>query len=520
VTADPHIAGPHITHPVVVTDSGPVRGTDDGQVRVWKGVRYAAPPVGDLRWRAPVPPRPWSEVADALEFGAVSPQPKSPIPMGAGTRSAEDCLFLNVWTPSGLSGGDGKPVMVWVHGGAYIFGSGSQPLYDGRALASGGDVIVVTINYRMGVLGFLELSSYAGDGVRFDSNVALRDVLLALRWVQNNIAAFGGDADNVTLFGESAGGGIVTTLLTVSAANGLFARAIAQSSPVTSVYDAARARTVAELVLDRLEVTAAQARSVPVDAIVAASAHAFDHVPTTTPGTLAFAPIVDGDLVPDYPVKLAREGRSHPVPLIIGTNRDEAALFRWMKSPLMPIAPNTIREMFAEIATEQPGLQLPTEAQIGSAYSGIREKALGLHVARDVGFRMPTLWFAEGHHTVAPVYLYRFDWTTPMLKLLRLGAAHATELPYVWGNLVMGPRDITFKLGGLKSGKAVSERIRARWTNFAVAGRPTGLPGEPEWAPYDTDERATLVIDKRDSVADDLDRGIRTAWGDEPLSFS
>jgi para-nitrobenzyl esterase len=205
--------------------------------------------------------------------------------------------------------------------------------------------------------------------------------------------------------------------------------------------------------------------------------------------------------------------------LIIGTNKDEAALFRWMKSPLMPIAPATIRAMFAEIAAEQPGLQLPTEAQIGSAYSSVRVRARGLHVARDVGFRMPTVWLAEGHSSVAPVYLYRFDWTTPMLKLLRLGAAHATELPYVWGNLVMGPRDITFKLGGLKPGAAVSERVRSRWLNFAVHGDPAGQPGEPEWPEYTTAERATLVIDRHDSVVEDLDRGIRVAWGDEILSF-
>jgi para-nitrobenzyl esterase len=510
VTTDAH-SNAAVSHPVVETGFGAVRGTDDGQVKVWKGLRYAAPPVGGFRWRAPVAPDRWTDVADATEFGAVSPQPTSPVPLGPGARTSEDCLFLNVWAPPGTEAGDGKPVMVWVHGGAYIFGSGSQPLYDGRALAAGGDVIVVTVNYRMGAFGFLDLSGTESGGRRFDTNLGMRDVVLALQWVRDNIAAFGGDPAQVTLFGESAGAGIVTTLLTVPAAAGLFARAIAQSSPATSVYDSARAQTVAELVLGRLGCSAAEARSLPVQALVDASAYAFDHVPTSTPGTLAFAPTVDGDLVPDYPVKLAREGRSHPVPLIIGTNRDEAALFRWMKSPLMPIAPKTIRAMFEEIAAEQPGLQLPSEAQIGSAYSGIRTRALGMHVARDVGFRMPTVWLAEGHATVAPVHLYRFDWTTPMLRLLRLGAAHATELPYVWGNLVMGPKDITFKLGGLKQGAAVSERMQARWVDFAKGGEP--------WPAYTTGDRTTLVIDKDDSVVDDLDRGIRAAWGDEILSF-
>ena len=505
---------PPITHPVVQTDAGPVRGVDDGLIASWKGVRYAAPPVGELRWRAPLPPEPWVEVADATRYGPICPQPKSPIPMGPDTTSSEDCLFLNVWAPSGAGA---KPVMVWVHGGAYIFGSGSQPLYDGRALAAE-DVVVVTLNYRMGALGFLELGACDTDGAQFDTNVGIRDVIRALEWVRDNIAAFGGDPGRVTLFGESAGAGIVTTLLTVPAAAGLFQRAIAQSSPATSTYDVARGRSVAELVLDRLGVGAAQARSVPVEDIVDAAMYVFDHIPTTTPGTLAFAPIVDGDLIPDYPVKLARDGRSHPVPLLIGTNRDEAALFRWMKSPLMPIAPKTIRAMFEQIASEQPELQLPSEAQIGSAYSGIRTKARGLHVARDVGFRMPTVWFAEGHSAVAPVYLYRFDWTTPMLRALRLGAAHATELPYVFGNLVMGPRDITFKLGGLKPGRAVSDRMRTRWAKFAKAQEPAGPAGEP-WPAYEAEHRSTLVIDREDRVVGDLDGDIRAAWGDEVLSF-
>jgi para-nitrobenzyl esterase len=499
-----------VTRPTVETVYGPVRGMDDGQVKTWKGLRYAAAPEGDLRWRAPQPPERWTEVADAVEFGAISPQPKSPIPLGTGTRAAEDCLFLNVWAPSGAEPGS-TPVMVWVHGGAYIFGAASQPLYDGRVLASGGDVVVVTLNYRMGAFGFLDLSGF---GPEFDTNLGLRDVLRALEWVRDNIAAFGGDPSNVTLFGESAGAGIITTLLAAPAAAGLFHRAIAQSSPATSIYSSSRAHTVAQLVLDHAGVTADEARTVPFEALVDASMYVFDHVPSTTPGTLAFAPTMDGDLVPDYPVKLAREGRTSAVPLLIGTNRDEAALFRWMRSPLMPIAPATIRAMFDEIAAEQPGLQLPSEAEIGSAYSGIRTRTLGLHVARDVGFRMPTLWFAEGHATVAPVYLYRFDWTTPMLRVLRLGAAHATELPYVWGNLVMGPRDITFKLGGLKPGTAVSERMRTRWTEFAH-GRP---PGQ-DWAGYDAEARRTLVIDREDTVVDDLDAGIRAAWGDEILSF-
>jgi para-nitrobenzyl esterase len=269
--------------------------------------------------------------------------------------------------------------------------------------------------------------------------------------------------------------------------------------------------------LDRSELD--RLADVPAQQLVAASQRLFDSVPAENPGMLPFAPIVDGDVVPDYPVKLAREGRSHPVPLIIGTNKHEAALFRWMKSPLMPITPTAIKAMFAEIASEQPELVLPTEEQIGATYAGMRVKARGMGIARDVGFRMPSIWLAEGHSAVAPVYLYRFDFATPMLRLLRIGATHAMELPYVWGNLVMGPKDPTYKLGGLKAGRAVSQRMRARWCAFADQGKPTGLPGEPEWLPYQDTDRASLVIDRSDTVVHDLDRDIRAVWGDRVLNF-
>jgi para-nitrobenzyl esterase len=161
-------------------------------------------------------------------------------------------------------------------------------------------------------------------------------------------------------------------------------------------------------------------------------------------------------------------------------------------------------------------VQIPSEEELVSAYPGLRGKARGMGVARDIGFRMPSVWFAEGHSAVAPVYLYRFDFATPVLRMLRLGAAHATELPYVWGTLVAGPKDPTFKLGGLKAGTALSERMRGRWTGLAHTGDPGGTPA---WRPYRPEDRATLLIDKDDQLVDDLDGDLRAAWGNEVLSF-
>lgn len=499
--------------PVAETVYGPVRGTDDGRAACWKGVRYAAPPVGELRFRAPEPPQPWTEPADAGEYGKTCPQPPVPnFPMNLGAGPDEDCLYLNVWAPPGTEPGAGKPVMVWVHGGAYVLGSGSQPYYNGRRLAAGGDVVVVTFNYRLGAFGFLNVPG-------FDTNVGLRDVLAALHWVRDNIAAFGGDPERVTLFGESAGAGIVTTLLAVPQAEGLFSAAIAQSSPVTSVYDRSRSELVTDSVLEFLEIRPGEERrliEVPVDGIIAATKKVFDEVPVRNPGTLAFVPIVDGEVLHDYPVAMAREGKTHPVPLIIGTNRNEANLFRLMRSPLMPITPRAITSMFNQIAGEQPDLQLPTEEQLSSAYAGKKGAARGLRIASDVGFRMPSVWFAEGHNQVAPVYLYRFDYASPLMKALLVGAAHATELPYVWGTLGSA-QDMTLKLGGVKGAKAVSKRIRARWTSFAATAKPAGLSGEPDWTPYQETDRACLVIDHRDRIENDVDAEIRAAWGSDPV---
>ncbi len=504
---------------VVSCSAGEFRGASTSGVDVWKGIRYALPPTGELRWRAPVAPPPI--VADALAFGAAAPQITIPaIGLGEGTRMDEDCLFLNVWRPTG-SPETPLPVMVWVHGGAYALGSGSQPLYDATNLASTQGILVVTINYRLGALGFLDLTAFSSDAVVFDGNLALRDVVLALEWVRDNIAAFGGDPARVTVAGESAGGGLVTALLASPAASGLFARAIMESSPASSIYGAARAQSVARRFLDKVGVSPddpAALRDLPVDAIVAATMAVYADVPTAAPGTLAFAPVVDGDLLPEAPIDVLRGGRGAPVPLLIGTNENEASLFKFMRSPLMPIASAEILRMFADLHAEQPELELPPHERVIDAYSGETSRTRGLSIARDIAFRLPALWVAEGHSRVADTWLYRFDHATPMLRLLGIGATHAAELPYVWGNLNGGRKDPTFRLGGRRVAADASARTQARWAAF-IHGEHPEAPDAAQWPVYTDSERPTLVIDRVDRVVPDLDGPLRRAWGHETLAF-
>ncbi|MDX2375753.1 carboxylesterase/lipase family protein [Microbacterium sp. LRZ72] len=510
--------------PIVETTSGPVRGAGDGHVHWWKGIPYAAPPIGDLRWRAPQPASSWTAVRDASRFGAAPVQTTGPaVRLPDDVERSEDCLTLNVWAADSVAPGDDRPVVVWIHGGAYVFGSTSQRLYDGRTLTASGEIVLVTVGYRLGTLGFLDLSRFGDEG-EFEPNVALKDVVAALEWVRANIRGFGGDPEAVTLAGESAGAGIVTTLMASPAARGLFHRAIAESSPATSVYDQDRAERVTRHVLDELGVAPADAaalRRMPADTLAAAGMTVYSQTPVSDPGTLAFTPVVDGDLVPEHPVDVFVRGGAHPVPLLIGTNHDETSLFTRMKSPLMPVSPEALAQMTAALRAERTDIpDIPTDAEIQVAYAGLAPARRGPAISRDLGFRMPTLWLVEGHAAVAPTYLYRFDWATPMLHLLRIGATHATELPYLWGNMVGGRRDITFLLGGLHTGRLLGARMQARWIAFATGAAPDAGEADAAWPAYDPDSRATLVIDHTDRLEPDLDAPLREAWGDTPLSFS
>ncbi|WP_072807094.1 carboxylesterase/lipase family protein [Rhodococcoides yunnanense] len=506
----------------VSTPYGDVIGYRDGTVYAWKGIPYAAATDGEHRFRAPRPVEPWSEPLDCRSFGAIAPQGRdNPVPIDPKIPMSEDCLSLNVWAPE--PDGTPRPVMVWIHGGAYSLGSSAQSVYDGRALAELGDLVLVTVNYRVGAFGFLDLSSFSTDETVFETNIGLRDQIAALEWTARCIASFGGDPSRVTVFGESSGGASVTTLMTSPKAEGLFQQAIVQSAPATSVYGPDRAAVVASRFLELVDLTPDrihELKTMDFMRIVGASDTLCYEVPTRVPGTLGLAPVVDADVVPRYPVAAFQKGYSHRIPLMIGTNHDEASIFRLMKSPLMPITSDTVSEMFRAIANDHADLPAFRVAEIMSAYPDRSKSAGAQAMSRDAGFRMPSLWIADAHSRHAPVWMYRFDHATPMLKAARIGAGHATELPYVFGNFGTLNRDPTFWLGGRKAAMAVSARMMKRWVAFARHGVPATLDGSKHWAPYVEPDRATLVIDAQDTLVDDPDGAMRAAWGDRVLGFT
>jgi para-nitrobenzyl esterase len=520
---------------VVETTAGTVRGVLRHGVLGWRGIPYAAAPASGLRFRAPQPPTPWPGVRDASAFGHAAPQHQNPaVRLPEGVSMSEDCLTVNVLAPvpdPEFEPGGLRPVMVWVHGGAYVAGSNAQPLFDGTRLVLDGDVVVVSVNYRLGALGFLDFSTLdpGPEGAPLETDVALRDVLAALTWVQRNIAAFGGDPDSVTLFGESAGAGIVTTLLTSPAAEGLLHRAIAESSPASSVYGRERAAAVARRFLGLIGIdpdepgSGAALRAVPADQLSAAAFELVKLVSAESPGTLAFAPVVDGDVVPEHPIDAYAAGRQLRVPLVIGTNHDEASLFRLMKSPLMPITAESVHVMFAELADGHPEFA-GAETRVETAYPHFPRHRTPAELSRDAGFRMPSVWLAAAHSVVAPTWMYRFDHATPALRVLGIGATHGAEIAYVFGTFGTGRRDPTFRLGGRAEAEQLSTGIRRRWLSFAESGEPLGLgPLEggpaPEWPRYDAERRATLLFDRGERVVDDPDAEIRRAWGDRVIAF-
>jgi para-nitrobenzyl esterase len=494
---------------------GVVRGVREGAVLTWRGIPYAAPPVGELRLRAPRPVVPWTGVRDASHYGNVAPQLYRGQFKGTGPKvpASEDCLSVNVMAATVTTRKRlGMPVMVFIHGGGYSAGSSRDFAGQGESFVQSGQVIYVSFNYRLGALGYLHLSRYATTDRAIDDNLGLRDQVAALEWVRDNIRSFGGDPHNVTVFGESAGGNAVTTLMATPSARGLFARAIAQSSPADSVYSRELADGWAAEFIEILrsgmatDAGGAPQRS-PTDLLAAASASDLIaaalvlqiRTPDSSPGRFCLAPVVDGDFLPEHPLAAFHAGREHPVPLIIGTNDREGSVFRG-KVDILPKSAGRIRELFVRANPE-------SHDAMRQAYPGLPAKRAAIDFAGDFAFWYPSIAVAEAHSRVAPVYVYRFDIAPRIMRLLGLDATHGLEMFALFDRVDTGFGRTMTSLGGREAFMRAGERMRRYWLRFACTGRV----GEA-WPRYTEDARLTLVIGNTDRVESDPRSERRLAW--------
>ena len=436
---------------VVKIGAGRLTGVSDGVTSSWKAIPYAAPPVGELRWRAPQKVKPWTGERAADKVGALCQQKYNPNDNGVGPLpTSEDCLTLNVWSPVGAKR---APVMVWIHGGGYVNGSGTAALYDGQALAKQG-VVVVTLNYRLGRFGFFAHPALtAVDGGEMVGNYGLMDMLAALSWVRDNIAAFGGDPGQVTLFGESAGGAAVNALMVSPSARGLFSKAIVQSGlgrEGAASLEAARASGAAFAEkLGLRDASAAQLRALSAEAIVQA-------------GDLEIlkgeGPMLDGKLLPLRPADAFAKGLEAPVPYIVGWNSQEAPL---------PAA------LFEMALSQNPAFTAQAKAGLTAAYPDA--EAYGAYVFSDFIFVEPAFNLARLHAKNGhPTYGYQFSVLADAAPKTFKGAPHATERPYVFKTLNASPWPTT------ANDVAQAETVSAYWTSFAKTGEPRRAGG-PAW---------------------------------------
>ena len=468
----------------VQLNSGPVRGKIECDVRVFLGIPYAAPPTGPLRWKAPQGLTPWTEVRESTAYGPSCPQPG----MQTDGLFSEDCLYLNVWSKP-LPGEDMAPVMVWIHGGAFNFGSGSLPEYQGSHLARKG-VVVVTINYRLGPLGFLAhplLSRESAQGV--SGNFGLLDQIAALTWVRKNIAAFGGDPERVTIFGQSAGSRSVNLLMLSPLSAGLFHRAIASSGgPIIGseylhpVFNgnpigvaAMGEKLAAKLGCATAPDVLAALRAQPVEAILAAA-------DCTTPlfgeDLLFFAPVFDGWVLPKNPRSALLEGRQHDVPIIVGSTLNEGSAYLANTSELsLERYQAFLRARFGDLSPEAQTLfPATTTAEVPLAMDRVITVGANAHPARFVARAMA--------RKQSRAFLYQFARLPGTAKAGALGVYHGLDLAYIFG--AMQP-----SVGYDDTDRALSQTIMDYWTQFARSGDPNG-PGRVEWPAYTSQNEASM----------------------------
>ncbi|MGV3487110.1 MAG: carboxylesterase/lipase family protein [Tuberibacillus sp.] len=482
---------------IVETACGRVQGEKVGNVWVWKGIPYAKPPMGSLRFQPPEPPEKWEGIRGATEFGPVAPQPNSEIMQFLGNRTdnmSEDCLTLNTWSP----GADNKkrPVMVWIHGGAFIFGSGSSPIYDGASFAELGDVVVVTINYRLGILGFLHLAEIGGADYAASGNCGILDQIAALRWVKENIESFGGDPDQITIFGESAGAMSVGILLTMPAAKGLFNQAILQSGAARNAISTEKATKIAQKLLAVLEVdykNLDKLKEIPIEKLIEAS----NLLPM-----MSLVPVIDGKWIPRAPEEALTAGVAKDITVLIGTNKDEYKLF----SLFDPVLRNPDGDAVAKYLDTFLGSRWK---KLSDEFDEPLTHALFDRIMTRVVFTAPALKLAEEQiKNGASVYMYRFDWETPVFNG-GFGSCHALELPFVW-NTYEKP-GVTHLTGTGSERASIANRMHLAWIAFARSGNPN-TDQLPHWPGYNLNERATMLFNIESRVEKDPDRSDRLKW--------
>ncbi|HVN86086.1 MAG TPA: carboxylesterase/lipase family protein [Candidatus Binatia bacterium] len=501
-----------MAHTITRTQQGEVEGREKEGVLLFGGIPYAAPPTGPRRFRAPEPHDGWTGVRDARRFGPAAPQPREEgLTANPQVRWDEDCLTLNICTPA--CDDARRPVLVWIHGGGFRTGQGAIPWYNGTSFATRGDIVTVSINYRLGALGFAHLEEIGGSQYASSGLNGIRDQILALRWVRDNIAAFGGDPDHVTIAGESAGGMSVGTLLGCPAAAGLFRGAIPQSGAAHTMSSREHAMEVA-----RYFVEAAGAQSIddlvaaPVDRILAAQMTVEQQSrngdlrpdPGTGLGGMPFQPVVDGQVLPRPPHAALMAGLSSKVRVLVGTNRDEMTLF-----PLGPTDADRLHRIATRIFADADA----AIAAYREEWPGASPEEIFTAMMTDRFFRVPAVRVAEAQtRNGGTAYQYLFTWESRAFEG-RLKATHALEIPFAFNNLERAGTDVF--IGPGPKPQALADAMHAAWIAFIRTGNPS-CDAVGEWPVYDTTTRPVMELGDTIAVRRDPYPRTRALW-DERL---